>query len=92
LIVTVLSTLSATKSVAPHQGWCGLIHAYSEYLPVSDKTPIITLHEGNTPLIPLLGVSDRLGRGIKVWAKSTRPVLSDTERRARGMGERIGKF
>jgi threonine synthase len=65
------STLSVNKSVqpAPHRGWCGLIHAYAEYLPVSDKTPVITLHEGNTPLIPLLGVSDRLGRGIKVWAK-----------------------
>ncbi|MGC8868895.1 MAG: threonine synthase [Sulfurihydrogenibium sp.] len=31
--------------------WKGIIEAYREYLPVSEKTPIITLHEGNTPLI-----------------------------------------
>ena len=30
----------------------GIINAYRRYLPVSDKTPVITLHEGNTPLIP----------------------------------------
>src|SRR5580698_7556129 len=32
--------------------WTGLINHYREYLPVSDKTPVITLYEGNTPLIP----------------------------------------
>jgi len=31
--------------------WQGLIDAYARYLPVTDKTPNITLHEGNTPLI-----------------------------------------
>lgn len=49
----------------PH-GWQGLICRYADYLPVSDKTPIITLHEGNTPLIPAFSLSERLGRGIKV--------------------------
>ncbi len=32
--------------------WVGLIDHYREYLPVTDKTPVITLYEGNTPLIP----------------------------------------
>jgi threonine synthase len=32
--------------------WVGLINHYRQYLPVSDKTPVITLYEGNTPLIP----------------------------------------
>ena len=31
--------------------WQGLIHRYSDYLPVSLKTPSITLHEGNTVLV-----------------------------------------
>lgn len=31
--------------------WHGIINAYREYLPVSDDTPVVTLHEGNTPLI-----------------------------------------
>jgi len=31
--------------------WKGIINAYREFLPVSDKTPVVTLYEGNTPLI-----------------------------------------
>ena len=31
--------------------WPGLINAYKQYLPVTKKTPIISLNEGNTPLI-----------------------------------------
>ena len=31
--------------------WPGLIEAYKQYLPVTSITPIISLHEGNTPLI-----------------------------------------
>jgi len=29
--------------------WPGLIEAYKQYLPVTKKTPIISLNEGNTP-------------------------------------------
>jgi threonine synthase len=29
----------------------GIIHKYRQYLPVTDKTPIVTLNEGDTPLI-----------------------------------------
>src|SRR5579884_2135447 len=32
--------------------WPGIIEAYRPFLPVTEKTPVITLHEGNTPLIP----------------------------------------
>jgi threonine synthase len=32
--------------------YAGLIERYREYLPVSDRTPIISLLEGDTPLIP----------------------------------------
>ncbi|MDI6731147.1 MAG: threonine synthase [Candidatus Margulisbacteria bacterium] len=31
--------------------WRGVIEEYRNYLPVSDKTPVITFYEGNTPLI-----------------------------------------
>jgi threonine synthase len=31
--------------------WKGIIDCYKTYLPVSDKTPVITLNEGNTPLV-----------------------------------------
>jgi threonine synthase len=31
----------------------GLLRKYREFLPVTDRTPIITLHEGDTPLLPI---------------------------------------
>ncbi|MFA5839040.1 MAG: threonine synthase [Candidatus Margulisiibacteriota bacterium] len=31
--------------------WRGVIEEYREYLPVSDKTPVVTFCEGNTPLL-----------------------------------------
>lgn len=47
--------------------WKGLLHHYRAFLPVTDQTPIVTLHEGNTPLI----LSEDLTRAIgpKVYLK-----------------------
>ncbi|MEM9766937.1 MAG: threonine synthase [Cyanobacteria bacterium P01_D01_bin.71] len=52
-----------------HQGWNGLINAYRDYLPVSDRTPVVTLNEGNTPLIPAPAIADRIGRQVQVYIK-----------------------
>lgn len=49
--------------------WQGVIHKYKEYLPVTDKTPIITLNEGNTPLIFAKSISEIIGNDIKVFLK-----------------------
>jgi threonine synthase len=32
--------------------WRGVIETYRAFLPVSDRTPVVTLLEGNTPLVP----------------------------------------
>ena len=32
--------------------WPGVIERYRQFLPVSPGTPVVTLHEGNTPLVP----------------------------------------
>ena len=40
-----------SKSTIFTRPWKGIIDCYRIYLPVSDKTPIITLNEGNTPLV-----------------------------------------
>jgi len=53
---------------SPHSSK-GIIETYAAYLPVSTATPIITLKEGNTPLIPVPHVSSLIGRGIKVLIK-----------------------
>ncbi|MBG1259263.1 threonine synthase [Nostoc commune] len=62
-------TLSLSVAKSHRQPWPGLIEAYSEYLPVSEKTPIVTLLEGNTPLIPAPAIAERIGRQVRVFVK-----------------------
>ncbi|MEA4873248.1 MAG: threonine synthase [Synergistaceae bacterium] len=45
----------------------GVIQKYASLLPVTDKTPLITLGEGNTPLVYLEGMSRELE--IDLWGK-----------------------
>jgi threonine synthase len=47
----------------------GVIQRYRRYLPVSGKTPIITLNEGNTPLIYADFLSKTLGDNFEVFLK-----------------------
>jgi len=47
----------------------GLIDKYRKYLSVTDKTPVITLNEGNTPLIYSGHLSNLLGVGFEVYLK-----------------------
>ncbi|NJK29271.1 MAG: threonine synthase [Acaryochloris sp. SU_5_25] len=49
--------------------WPGLIATYRPYLPVTDATPIVTLHEGNTPLIPVPTIAAQIGRQVEVFVK-----------------------
>jgi threonine synthase len=49
--------------------WPGLIEHYRRFLPVTDKTPVVTLNEGNTPLIESPALADRVGRNVKVYLK-----------------------
>src|SRR5882724_7428405 len=48
----------------------GVIEHYREFLPVSPSTPIISLGEGNTPLIYSPRLSARIGRGCEVFVKN----------------------
>lgn len=49
--------------------WRGIIHQYRQYLDVTEKTPVVTLCEGNTPLIPAPGLSEELGGNFEVYLK-----------------------
>jgi threonine synthase len=49
--------------------WPGLIEHYRRFLPVTAKTPVVTLNEGNTPLIESVPIAERLGPNIKVYLK-----------------------
>ena len=41
--------------------WRGVILEYRDRLPITDATPIITLQEGGTPLVPAEALSARTG-------------------------------
>jgi threonine synthase len=48
----------------------GIIEEYRHYLPVSEKTPVITLFEGNTPLIPAPQIVKAAHlNGVKLYLK-----------------------
>ena len=48
----------------------GVIQRYRKYLPVSEATPVISLGEGNTPLLFSARLSQRLGRECQVFIKN----------------------
>lgn len=47
--------------------WKGIIDCYREFLPISGKTPLVSLHEGNTPLILSDDLTEKIG--LKVYLK-----------------------
>ncbi len=53
----------------PRETYRGLIERYRAYLPVSPRTPVITLQEGNTPLIYSASLSGMFGKGYEVFLK-----------------------
>src|SRR6202167_835281 len=49
--------------------WPGLIEHYRRFLPVDADTPLVTLNEGNTPIIESPEIASRLGHDIKCYLK-----------------------
>ena len=49
--------------------WRGVIEQYRKFLPVSEKTPVVSLNEGNTPLVRAHNLEASIGGGIKIWLK-----------------------
>ncbi|MDR2427165.1 MAG: threonine synthase [Endomicrobium sp.] len=47
----------------------GLIEKYRKFLPVNEKTPVISLQEGSTPLIPAKNLSKKLGFNGEIYFK-----------------------
>lgn len=47
----------------------GLINKYRKYLPVTEKTPVITLNEGNTPLIKADNLAKKIGIEADIYLK-----------------------
>lgn len=49
--------------------WRGIIKEYYEFFPVTEKTPIITLLEGNTPLVRVNNLTKKLNMDIELYLK-----------------------
>ncbi|MDA8061536.1 MAG: threonine synthase [Actinomycetota bacterium] len=61
-------------------GWRGLIEEYRDRLPVSTATPVVTLLEGATPLLPAPRLSDRLGAEVHLKLEGANPTGSFKDR------------
>ena len=70
-----------------HQ-WLGVIDEYRNRLPVSSKTPVITLREGGTPLVAASILSEMLGNEIWLKVEGANPTGSFKDR---GMTMAISK-
>ncbi len=60
--------------------WPGLIEAYRDRLPVGDDTPVVTLFEGNTPLVPARALSERTGCEVYLKVEGANPTGSFKDR------------
>ena len=68
--------------------WRGVLREYADRLDISDATPIITLGEGGTPLIPAPALSARTGARVYVKFEGMNPTGSFKDR---GMTMAISK-
>jgi threonine synthase len=60
--------------------WPGLIEAYRDRLPVSAATPVVTLQEGATPLVPAPELSRRTGCDVYLKVEGANPTGSFKDR------------
>ena len=79
--------LFSKKQTGAHQ-WRGVIEEYRDRLPVSSKTPVISLREGGTPLIHAAYLSQLLGNDVWVKFEGINPTGSFKDR---GMTMAISK-
>lgn len=60
--------------------YMGLLETYKRYLPVNEHTPMLTLQEGNTPLIRAERLSEELGLDIYLKYEGLNPTGSFKDR------------
>src|SRR3569833_2213838 len=60
--------------------WSGLIEQFRDRLPVSEQTPVVTLFEGDTPLLPAPELSTRAGCDVYLKVEGANPTGSFKDR------------
>jgi len=68
--------------------WPGVIRHYAEFLPVTSATPVVTLLEGDTPLLAAPRLSQRVGAEVYLKLEGLNPTGSFKDR---GMTVAISK-
>ena len=61
-------------------GWRGVIEEYRPHLPVGAGTPVVTLLEGGTPLVPAPRLSERVGAHVWLKVEGANPTCSFKDR------------
>jgi len=80
--------VSALKEAVRTTQWRGVIEEYRDRLPVSATTPVVTLREGGTPLVPAQVLSERTGCEVHLKVEGANPTGSFKDR---GMTMAISK-
>ncbi|WTW97313.1 threonine synthase [Streptomycetaceae bacterium NBC_01309] len=85
-----MTTVSAVdNAVNPETGaaragqtrqWRGVIEEYRDRLPVTASTPVVTLREGGTPLVPAQVLSERTGCEVHLKVEGANPTGSFKDR------------
>ncbi|MCU1588113.1 MAG: threonine synthase [Frankiales bacterium] len=83
-----MSARGTMTTVAARPGWRGLIEEYRDRLPVTDATPVVTLLEGATPLVPAHVLSELTGCDVHLKVEGANPTGSFKDR---GMTMAISK-
>lgn len=75
---TGLAGAAAAPRAAP--AWRGVIEEYRARLPVTESTPVISLREGGTPLLPAPSLSARTGCDVYLKVEGANPTGSFKDR------------
>jgi threonine synthase len=67
-------------ATARRPGWRGVIEEYRDHLPVTADTPVITLREGGTPLVPAAHLSELTGCDVHLKVEGANPTGSFKDR------------
>jgi threonine synthase len=73
------AVVDAPRGAHTHQ-WRGLIEEYRDRLPVTAATPVVTLLEGGTPLVPAQVLSERTGCEVYLKVEGANPTGSFKDR------------
>ena len=70
------------------RGWRGVMEEYRPFLPLTPDSPVVTLFEGGTPLLPAPRLSERMGAQVWLKVEGANPTGSFMDR---GMTMAISK-